>query len=785
MSLLEEMKLKQEQRDRRRNLKEEIELCKRDIYRVSKLRTELAAVETFLAQTDGIQSLQPVAVQAPPEDFETTNLYVGSLSPDWTEEMISREFGRHGEIVSIKIMYPRTEAQRLRGMNSGFVQFRTRHQAELAKSKMNGKMYFGMALRIDWGRAVHPMSAQPQVEPHVPHPERKSRWNKAKSIVVTFPPKNLRKLIDKTAEFVAHEGWEFEKCLMDEDCPRFAFMRACEEPLHIYYRWRVFSYAQGDTDELWRTEPFQIYENGPLWQSPPCHVSQRQRAPPPPVGIGGADLTTEDARVFAELLTNLTLSRQSVLKAMAFCLDHSLASQAISHRLCASIMQGDASQLVARLCLLSDVLHNSHCTRPGASIYRRQFQEFLPEIFERLREICEGVPAVDLRERVLKLLGAWSEWSSFPPMIVKGLEATLCAERLTEVPTHWAEADVNVLERACRQRGCMSRGSRQQLLERLCAFESYWHDKAPAPLPEDEVRIDPDLDGEPLSEGDIEAEYGVEDADADRVDGGLLGDPPPVPEAARDLGTSGAEAIWENDASHISESACESDAQDGAAHTVEPETACTSPADPAQKEPETPDPEDRRRCRLRQVEAEVMSYRSSLDMRERSEVVAMRCDRKRMELLEAAAQQEAMLDMRRVHRDPVKGERRTPSEITSEPPIRLASSSCSRSRSSRRGNGVPEERELPREVERLQVKRGQKERERLRESERYKERERPRRKEAEKEKEKERERDKDREKEKDRRSPSKRSRSRERKDKRDRKRQSRSKERRSHSRRKR
>merc|ERR1712136_639553 len=169
------------------------------------------------------------------------------------------------------------------------------------------------------------------------------------------------------------------------------------------------------------------------------------------------------------------------------------------------------------------------------------------------------------------------------------------------------------------------------------------------------------------------------------------------------------------------------------------------------------------------------------DMRERSEVVAMRCDRKRMELLEAAAQQEAMLDMRRVHRDPVKGERRTPSEITSEPPIRLASSSCSRSRSSRRGNGVPEERDLPREVERLQVKRGQKERERLRESERYKERERPRRKEAEKEKEKERE----REKEKDRRSPSKRSRSRERKDKRDRKRQSRSKERRSHSRRKR
>ena len=34
-------------------------------------------------------------------------------------------------------------------------------------------------------------------------------------------------------------------------------------------------------------------------------------------------------------------------------------------------------QLVARMYLLNDVLYNSHCTKPGASQYRRQFQDLL------------------------------------------------------------------------------------------------------------------------------------------------------------------------------------------------------------------------------------------------------------------------------------------------------------------------------------------------------------------------------------------------------------------------
>ena len=56
--------------------------------------------------------------------------------------------------------------------------------------------------------------------------------------------------------------------------PKFAFLSAedanLENPLHLYYRWRTFAFAQGDSQEQWRTEQLQIYEKGAIWQPPPC-----------------------------------------------------------------------------------------------------------------------------------------------------------------------------------------------------------------------------------------------------------------------------------------------------------------------------------------------------------------------------------------------------------------------------------------------------------------------------------------------------------------------------------
>ena len=48
---------------------------------------------------------------------------VGNLSPDINEEILKKEFGRFGNLASVKIMWPRDDDQRRRGRNCGFVAY--------------------------------------------------------------------------------------------------------------------------------------------------------------------------------------------------------------------------------------------------------------------------------------------------------------------------------------------------------------------------------------------------------------------------------------------------------------------------------------------------------------------------------------------------------------------------------------------------------------------------------------------------------------------------------------
>jgi hypothetical protein len=53
-----------------------------------------------------------------------------TLTPFPAEEDLLELFGRYGEINSVKIMWPRSEEERARKRNCGFVSFRRRRDAE-------------------------------------------------------------------------------------------------------------------------------------------------------------------------------------------------------------------------------------------------------------------------------------------------------------------------------------------------------------------------------------------------------------------------------------------------------------------------------------------------------------------------------------------------------------------------------------------------------------------------------------------------------------------------------
>lgn len=59
-----------------------------------------------------------------------------------TEEMLCKEFGKYGPLASVKIMWPRTEEERTRVTNRGFVAFMTRKDAERALAALDGNKIY-------------------------------------------------------------------------------------------------------------------------------------------------------------------------------------------------------------------------------------------------------------------------------------------------------------------------------------------------------------------------------------------------------------------------------------------------------------------------------------------------------------------------------------------------------------------------------------------------------------------------------------------------------------------
>jgi U2-associated protein SR140 len=60
------------------------------------------------------------------DDNISTNLYIGNINPNVTEERLYDLFSKYGDINSIKIMWPRSEEERIRRRNCGFVSFMKR-----------------------------------------------------------------------------------------------------------------------------------------------------------------------------------------------------------------------------------------------------------------------------------------------------------------------------------------------------------------------------------------------------------------------------------------------------------------------------------------------------------------------------------------------------------------------------------------------------------------------------------------------------------------------------------
>ncbi|XP_042482868.1 protein RRC1-like isoform X1 [Macadamia integrifolia] len=458
---MEELKLEQEMRERRNQ--------EREHWREGRHSEGSAPPCRFDELLDDFDPTGKLPGSFDEGDPQTTNLYVGNLAPQVDENFLLRTFGRFGPIASVKIMWPRTEEERRRQRNCGFVAFMNRTDGQAAKDEMQGVVVYEYELKIGWGKSV---SLPSQALPAPPPGHMAIRSKEGATVILSGPDgppvtsvpsqsselvltpnvpditvilpedDHLHHIIDTMALHVLDGGCAFEQAIMERGRGNtlFNFLFELGSKEHTYYVWRLYSFAQGDTLQRWRTEPFIMITGSGRWIPPPLPVTkspEHEKEAGTTFAAGRSrrvelerTLTDTQRDEFEDMLRSLTLERSQIKEAMGFSLDNADAAGEIVEVLTESLTLKETPipTKVARLMLVSDVLHNSSAPVKNASAYRTKFEATLPDIMESFndlyRSISGRITAEALKERVLKVLQVWSDWFLFSDAYVNGLRAT-------------------------------------------------------------------------------------------------------------------------------------------------------------------------------------------------------------------------------------------------------------------------------------------------------------------------------------------------------------------------
>uniref|UniRef100_A0A8C2Z903 U2 snRNP-associated SURP motif-containing protein n=1 Tax=Cyclopterus lumpus TaxID=8103 RepID=A0A8C2Z903_CYCLU len=401
-------------------------------------------------------------------DPSTTNLYLGNINPQMNEEMLCQEFGRYGPLASVKIMWPRTDEERARERNCGFVAFMNRRDAERALKNLNGKMIMNFEMKLGWGKGVpippHPIyippsmmehtlppppsglpfNAQPRerlknpTAPMLPPPKNKEEFEKTLSqaiVKVVIPTeRNLLSLIHRMIEFVVREGPMFEAMIMNREInnPMYRFLFENQSPAHVYYRWKIYSILQGEAPIKWKTEDFRMFKNGSLWHPPPLNpylhgpYDDGEEEEEDEEGIRKGSLKEDERDKLEEMLRGMSPRRGDIAEAMLFCLGRAEAAEEIVECVAESlsILKTPLPKKIARLYLVSDVLYNSSAKVSNASYYRKFFETKLCQIFADLNATYKSIQghlqSENFKQRVMSCFRAWEDWAVYPdPFLIK------------------------------------------------------------------------------------------------------------------------------------------------------------------------------------------------------------------------------------------------------------------------------------------------------------------------------------------------------------------------------
>lgn len=322
----------------------------------------------------------------------------------------------------------------------------------------------------------------------------------ATSIIVNAPSDpHRKKFITTIASFIAKDGSALEQKLIEQEShnPEFEFLRPTadgdEERLaeHIFYRWRVYAFAQGDGFNSWSTAPFvMIQPNGRFWIPPALDMEEARREDEAENRRDASRIAAQEERrkmaddkdhyhmtgrqieratgrdkrgairlndwekeTFHKLLrVKLCATQDSICEAMAFAFDKSGAAIEIASLLKEALLESSngisVDTRIARLYLLSDILFNSQ--QPGvknAFQYRDAVEAMSPEVFESLGKHGNGkagrLTMNRLKNAVGSVLSAWTNWSVYNTNFLDQLECLFEGREYVPPKSQTEKADDN------------------------------------------------------------------------------------------------------------------------------------------------------------------------------------------------------------------------------------------------------------------------------------------------------------------------------------------------------
>jgi len=382
----------------------------------------------------------------------STNVRISNLPSDVGELELVKLFEIYGPIASVKIWRPREGVHET--STSGYVCFMSRTSAERAVMQLHDTMCFGNVVTVDMSKALrvpqHALwpgvsgasdaaellansNADAVHEDEPVAPAATDETSIEPDVVVRVPDdEEVRRRIDITAAYVAEDGEPFERELKRRESSneefRFLFDAASKEG--TYYAWRVFSFAQGDSVSSWRVDPFVMVYDGPRWIPPPLSktCASDDFVVAPQSSKRAVKLSAADRDALVEILRHASVARDDVRDAMEFAIERAECAADVVDIVTASLLNLDTPKAakLARLYVVSDVLHNCSAPVRGVQTYRGQFIRTLPRIFEHLERYVTAMKSASSRDAfardVLAVLAAWDDWCLFADDFARDLK---------------------------------------------------------------------------------------------------------------------------------------------------------------------------------------------------------------------------------------------------------------------------------------------------------------------------------------------------------------------------